>query len=226
MAAGVRAVLWDMDGVLVDTGEWHYRAWVQALQEEGIAFDWDVFQRTFGMDNASILELIFEAPPDPGTVRRIGGRKEALFREFIHGQAKPMPGVVEWLGRLSQRGVAQAVASSAPAENVEFIMDELGIRGYFGALVSCDGLPGKPDPMIFLEAARRLGVPPIDCVVVEDGLPGLQAAHSAGMRCIGVTTTHPASALSLADRVVERLDDLPEDGFDGLSDTGSGTPGD
>jgi HAD superfamily hydrolase (TIGR01509 family) len=219
-------VLWDMDGVLVDTGEWHYRAWVQALQEEGIAFGRDVFRRTFGMDNASILELIFEARPDPGTVRRIGGRKETLFRESFHGQAKPMPGVVDWLRRLNQRGVAQAVASSAPAENVEFIIEELGIRGYFGALVSCDGMPGKPDPMIFLEAARRLGAPPHNCVVVEDGLPGLQAARSAGMRCIGVTTTHPASALVLADRVVEGLDDLPDDGFDGLIETGSGAPDD
>ena len=207
-------VIWDMDGVLVDTGELHYRAWDQVLGLEGIYFSPDEFRRTFGMHNASILELLLGAPPDSETLRRIGHQKEACFRDMVRGQATPMPGVLDWLRRLQQRGVPQAVASGAPPENIEFLVDELGIRGYFSALVSSDGMPGKPDPAVFLEAARRIGVPARHCVVVEDGLPGLAAARSAGMRCIGVTTTHPASALQDADRVVESLDELPEDGFD------------
>lgn len=207
-------VIWDMDGVLVDTGDLHYRAWEQVLGEEGIFFSLEEFRRTFGMHNASILEMLLGAPPDAVTLRRIGGRKEALFRSLIHGQAVAMPGVVDWLIRLQQRGVRQAVASGAPLENIEFLMDELGIRNYFEALVSSDGMPSKPDPAVFLEAARRLDVSPQHCVVIEDGLPGLQAARGAGMRCIAVTTTHPASALMAADRVVERLDELPEDGFE------------
>ena len=213
-ASACPAVLWDMDGVLVDTGELHYRAWEQVLGLEGIYFSPDEFRRTFGMHNASILELLLGAPPDSETLRRIGHQKEACFRDMVRGQATPMPGVLDWLRRLQQRGVPQAVASGAPLENIEFLVDELGIRGYFSALVSSDGMPGKPDPAVFLEAARRIGVPARHCVVVEDGLPGLAAARSAGMRCIGVTTTHPASALQDADRVVESLDELPEDGFD------------
>jgi len=203
-----------MDGVLVDTGEMHYRAWEQILGAEGITFSPDEFRRTFGMHNASILEMLLGEPPDATTLARISDRKEALFRGFIRGQAAPMAGVLDWLARLQQRGVPQAVASGAPPENIEFLVDELGIRGYFSALVSSQGMPGKPDPAVFLEAARRIGVPAQRCVVVEDGLPGLDAARRAGMHCIGVTTTHPASALQAADRVVEKLDTLPEDGFD------------
>jgi HAD superfamily hydrolase (TIGR01509 family) len=210
----VLGVIWDMDGVLVDTGELHYRAWEQVLGQEGIPFSPDEFRRTFGMHNASILEILLGAPPDPATLERIGDEKEARFRAMIKGQARPMPGVLDWLERLRQRGVPQAVASGAPPENIEFLVDEMGIRRYFRALVSSEGMPGKPDPAVFLEAARRIGVPAPRCVVIEDGLPGLAAARKAGMRCIGVTTTHPASALQNADRVVERLDELPEDGFD------------
>ena len=226
MAVGIQAVIWDMDGVLVDTGEAHYQAWRQVLAEEGVFFSPDEFRRTFGMNNTSILEMLFGDLPDPISLQRIGDRKEALFRSFMRGNTAPMPGVLHWLRRLQQRYIPQAVASGAPQENIEFLVDEMGIRSYFTALVSSDGMPGKPNPMIFLEAARRLGVPPHKCVVVEDGLPGLQAAQSAGMRCIGVTTTHPAGALILADRVVERLDDLPDDGFDVLIEAGSGAPED
>ena len=221
MIAGARAVLWDLDGVLVDTGEFHYRAWQQVLDEEGIPFSRDEFQRIFGLHNTSALERLLGAPPDPVTLRRIGDRKEALFREFIGGRAEPMPGVVEWLRRLQRRGVLQAVASSAQPENMEFLVDELGIRGYFDALVSADGMPGKPDPAVFLEAARRLGVSPERCVVVEDSFHGLQAARRAGMRCLGVATTHPANMLGAADRVVERLDELPENGFDFWLESGA-----
>lgn len=207
-------VIWDMDGVLVDTGALHYRAWEQVLGQEGIYFSPQEFRRTFGMHNASILEMLLGGPPDPATLRRISERKEALFRHLIRGQAAPMPGVLDWLRRLQQRRVPQAVASGAPPENIEFLVDELGIRGYFSALVSSQGMPGKPDPAVFLEAARRIGVAASHCVVVEDGLPGLEAARRAGMRSIAVTTTHPASALQAADRVVDRLDELSQDGFD------------
>jgi len=220
MAAGLKAVIWDMDGVLVDTGESHYQAWKQVLAEEGVFLSPVEFRRTFGMNNASILGMLLGDMANPSTLARIGDRKEALFRSFIRGKATPMPGVLRWLRYLQQRHIPQAVASGAPPENIEFLVDEMGIRGYFKALVSSDGMPGKPDPMVFLEAARSLGVPPQSCVVVEDGLPGLQAARGAGMRCIAVTTTHPASALLLADRVVESLEDLPNDWFRVFPETG------
>ncbi len=109
---------------------------------------------------------------------------------MIKGQALPMPGVLDWLERLQQREVPQAVASGAPPENIEFLVDEMGIRRYFNALVSSEGMPGKPDPAVFLEAARRIGVPAQRCVVVEDGLPGLAAARS-GRNALHWGNNHP-----------------------------------
>jgi HAD superfamily hydrolase (TIGR01509 family) len=128
-----------------------------------------------------------------------------------------LPGVRAWLERLSQQGVPMAVASSAPVENIDITLEELGLRSYFDAIVSVAGRPGKPDPLVFLESASRLGMPPERCIVVEDAIPGVEAAKRAGMKCIAVTTTNPAEALVAADLVVERLDMLPEDIFQRLS---------
>jgi len=206
-------VLWDMDGVLVDTGDFHYQAWQQVLDREGIFFSETAFRNTFGMHNARILELLLGAPPDEATLVRIGDAKESLFRRIFHGRATPMSGVLDWIERLHRQGVPQAVASGAPQETIEFLIDEMSLRPYFGALVSAQGMPSKPDPAVFLEAARRIGIPPTRCVVIEDGLPGLEAACRGGMRTVGVTTPHPARALQ-ADIVVDSLVDLPANTFE------------
>jgi len=120
------------------------------------------------------------------------------------------------LERLNAQGIPMAVASSAPIENINVILDELGLRSYFGAIVSGALMPGKPDPAIFLEAARRLDTPLERCDVIEDSIPGVQAAKSAGMKCLAVLTTNPSEALQAADLIVESLDLLPEDVFERL----------
>jgi beta-phosphoglucomutase-like phosphatase (HAD superfamily) len=110
-------------------------------------------------------------------------------------------------------GYRQGVASSAPPANIDALIDGLGLRAYFDELVSGVDLPGKPEPAVFLEAARLLDVPPENCVVVEDAVAGVQAAKRAGMKCIAVTTTNSAQLLQEADIVVERLDTLAADAF-------------
>jgi beta-phosphoglucomutase family hydrolase len=204
----MRGVLWDMDGVLVSTGEFHFQAWSQTLAEYDIPFTQEQFRTTFGMNNSRILEVLLEETPDPELVEEISERKERLFRQLVKGQARLLPGVREWLGRLNAWGVRQAIASSAPPANIEVLVDELGIRPYFAATVSGDELPGKPDPAVFLKAAQSIGVLPERCVVVEDAVAGVEAAKRGGMKCIAVTTTNPAGALDGADVVVESLDEL------------------
>ncbi len=210
------AVLWDMDGVLVDTGEFHFIAWMKTLPAEGIPFDRETFRRTFGMNNAGILALLLGRQPGLDYIARVSDLKERNFRQVIHGQARPLPGVLSWLERLEKAGFRQAVASSAPQENIDFLIGELGIGPYFQAVVSAAEMPGKPDPSVFLEAARRLDLPPERCIVVEDAVAGVEAAHRAGMKCIAVTTTNPSEALQAADIVVNRLDELPADVFQKL----------
>jgi beta-phosphoglucomutase family hydrolase len=210
------AVLWDQDGVIVDSGELHYQSWLVALGEINIHFDRETFARTFGMNNTGIIRLLL-GDPLPDQVAQISDRKEIVYRQMIRGNLQALPGVRAWLERLSQQGVPMAVASSAPVENIDITLEELGLRSYFDAIVSVAGRPGKPDPLVFLESASRLGMPPERCIVVEDAIPGVEAAKRAGMKCIAVTTTNPAEALVAADLVVERLDMLPEDIFQRLS---------
>jgi len=208
-----QGVIWDMDGVLVDTAEFHFQAWSQALSEHGIPFTRELFTATFGMNNASILQSLRVSP----TLRvSVSDRKEQLFRQAVRGRVQPLPGVLAWLERLEAAGVQQAIASSAPPANIDALVDELGLRDYFDAIASGSDLPGKPDPTLFLEAALLIGVPPERCVVVEDAIAGVKAARRAGMKCIAVTTTNPAHALNEADVIVERLDVLPPDTFERL----------
>jgi beta-phosphoglucomutase len=203
------AVLWDMDGVIVDSGEIHYQSWFETLKEYGIHTGHQFFVDTFGMNNTGILTLVFGKPPEPAILAEIGDKKEAWFRREIQGHAQAMPGVVDWLQQLKAWGLRQAVASSAPMANVEAVIHELNLTPYFDALVSGSTMPGKPDPAVFLESARQLGINPDHCLVIEDAIPGVQAAKRAGMKCIAVLTTNPASALQAADRITPTLADLP-----------------
>jgi len=201
-------ILWDMDGVLVDTGRFHFRSWVQTLEAEGIHLTWETFQPAFGRNNSDTLNAILQKSPDEDFIKRVSQRKEALFRRMIRGHIQPLPGVLPWLERLQHLGILQAVASSAPPENIDLLIDELQLRPYFSALCAGHDLPGKPDPTIFLQAAEALHLPPENCIVIEDSLAGIEAAKRAGMKCIAVATTNPIEALSMADLVVDRLDQV------------------
>ena len=211
-----RGVIWDMDGVLVDTGDLHFLAWSRVLPDYDIHFAYETFLATFGMNNAGILELLLERTPEPELVEEISDRKEEAFRQAARGNVRPLPGVCEWLAALRAAGYRQAIASSAPQANIDTLVDALDLRPYFQALVSGFDLPGKPDPATFLKAARAISVSPECCVVVEDATAGVEGARRAGMKCIAVTTTNPARALQAADIIVERLDALPPDIFDRL----------
>lgn len=207
-----KGVLWDMDGVIVDSGEAHYVSWAQALERRGLSCSKAFFAETFGMNNRGIISLLLGRPATDQEVADIGGLKEELFRQSVAGRLAPLPGVLDWLRRFGQAGCAQAVASSAPMENIEAIVGELGLADSFQALVSGSALTGKPDPATFLLAAERLGFSPRDCLVIEDARVGVEAAKRGGMRCAAVCTTHPANELSDADVVANSLADLsPED---------------
>lgn len=212
-----KGVLWDMDGVLVDTGEYHFQAWVAVLSEYGIAFSRSFFQDTFGMNNEGVLTTLMGESLTPELLAEISASKEKAFRDAVWGKVQPLPGVVDWLKHLQGTGYCQGIASSAPRENIDALVDEMRLRSYFKAIISGVDLPGKPEPHIFLKTATHLGVPPEQCIVVEDAVAGVEAAVRAGMKCIAVTTTNPAQALAAADVVVEHLSDLEADAFSGYS---------
>lgn len=202
------AVLWDMDGVLVDTFDGHYRAWSRLFAELQHPFTLEDFRRTFGMNNRNIFRALLGTDLPEEEFQRLSERKEAYFRDSVRGNTRALPGALEWLERFHALGIRQAIASSAPQQNIDVHLDELGIRPWLEAAVSGELLPGKPDPAVFLRAAELLAVPPADCLVIEDAVQGVEAAKRGGMRCVAVLTTNPPEKLSRADWIVPDLTHL------------------
>jgi beta-phosphoglucomutase family hydrolase len=207
----LQAVLWDMDGVIVDTYEGHFVAWKQSLDEVGQSYDEDTFRRTFGMNNRLIMATVFGRELDEEFIQKVSDRKEEIFRRDIKGKVQTLPGVLDWLERFKIMGLKQAVASSAPQANIDALLTELEIRDYFLAEAAGATLKGKPNPAVFLLAAKLLGVDPSNCLVIEDSIVGVEAAKSAGCQCVAVLTTNKASDLTLADLIVEDLSFFTEE---------------
>ena len=205
------AVLWDMDGTLVDSREYHWLAWRDTMADEGMQLTYERFLASFGLKNDRILRGWLGDSLSDDEVQRIGDAKEAHYRQLsVEGGVVPLPGAAEWVRRLKESGWRQAVASSAPRENVEVMLRLLKLDTSFDAIAAAEDVTaGKPDPQIFLAAASRLGARPDQSIVVEDAAAGIQAAKAAGMRCIGVSDT----TVLPADIFVRSLADLPEDAF-------------
>ena len=212
------AVLWDLDGTLVDSGDYHWRAWRDTMRAEGVELSYQQFLDSFGQRNDRILSAWLGADADPARVRRVGDEKEALYREIAKAEGLTvLPGAREWVTRLRAAGWRQAIASSAPRANVEVMLAVVGIEGFIDAVVSAEDVTrGKPEPDVFLAAAARVGVPPERSVVVEDAAAGVEAARRAGMRSIGVN----AQVSLAADVAVRSLLDLDADVFARLVTSG------
>jgi beta-phosphoglucomutase len=205
MPNSLRAVIWDLDGVIIDSAEEHRQAWQRLAREEGIRFSDADFWATFGKRNDDIIAVIW-GPQAPERVQALANRKEAYFRDLIRKTAAPLPGSIELLQGLHEAGFLQALASSAPIENIQLISEVLGLRQYFTALVSGETVAhGKPAPDIFLKAAKELGIDPGQCLVIEDAVAGVQAAHAAGMRCIAVAGNRDLPGLREAELMVKSL---------------------
>lgn len=214
---GARAVLWDVDGTLIDSREYHWLSWHGALAAEGFPLTREQFERTFGRRNEEILGGYFPGY-DSAEIARVGEAKEAAYRALVRARGIGLlPGVRAWLERLRAEGWLQALASSAPRLNLDAIVSALELERFFSAIASAEDVTeGKPNPQVFLAAASKLGVGPLRCVVVEDAPAGAEAARRAGMRLIGVLSSHTELE---ADIVVNTLEELPPDAFDSLLGT-------
>ena len=210
-------VLWDMDGTIVDTVELHFQAWYTVLSDENIPITRASLRAAFGQNAVGVVTAHLGRTPEADFLAEMIARKERLFQASVReNDVALFAGAIKWLEALKASGVRQAVASSAPLGNIAAIVDKLNLGKYFVALVPGADLPAKPAPDVFLEAARRLNLPPEDCIVIEDAVAGVEGARRAGMRCIAVTTTHLAEELPDPDVLVNRLSDLPEDIFERL----------
>jgi len=215
-ASALAGVLFDVDGVLVDSWVPHERSWAMLAEETGVAFTAADFARTFGRRSREILIEYWprqvhadDGTPDEAAIRALDDRKEALYRALVADDFPAIPGAAALLDDLERAGIPFAAASSGPPENVHLVLDRLGGRDRFAAVVTGrDVTRGKPDPQVFVQAAAGLGVPAAACVVVEDAPDGIRAGLAAGARVLAVASTgRDAGELSAlgAFRVVASL---------------------
>jgi beta-phosphoglucomutase family hydrolase len=217
----MKAVIFDMDGVIVDTNPHHRLAWRQYYQRYGKTLsDEDFLRHVSGKHNTDIIAHLFAGQTlTADEVLQLGNEKEALFRELYRPHLVPVAGLTAFLKALKTAGILTAVATSAPVENLDFVIDALKLRPYFDALLneSMVSRP-KPDPEIYQQAMAKLGVEPGESVVFEDSMTGIQAARASGATVVGVATTQtPDELRPWVDEVIRDFTNMTPDRLRELS---------
>ncbi len=200
------AVIFDMDGVLADTGPIHFESWVKITKELGKKYSKEDFDKDFGRQNAPILRELMGSGPSDAQITKWGDLKEEYYREMVKDKILPLPGVIELIKALKAEKFKLAVGSSGPSKNVYMFLESLKIQNYFDAIVTAAEVKnGKPAPDVFLIAAKGVKVKPENCVVIEDAPVGVEAAKRAKMKVIALTTTHKENQLTDANLIVKDL---------------------
>jgi beta-phosphoglucomutase len=203
------AVIFDVDGVLIDSYQAHYKSWLQMFAEHGVSFTEQEFRGTFGRTSHDIIAALYGADLSDADIRTWDDRKEALYRDIIRESFPAIDGAVELLDALHAAGFHLGVGSSGPPENIALTLECLGRANLFDAVVTrIDVTRGKPDPQVFQIAGERLDAEPGQCVVVEDAPAGIEAANRAGMASVALTGTATRAELSHAKLVVDSLREL------------------
>jgi beta-phosphoglucomutase len=201
-------VIFDMDGVLIDSAEPHLESWRRLAEECGGSVTREQFAATFGRQNRDIIPILFGEVSEDRT-QVLSERKEEIYRDLVRERPPIVPGAVELVCGLKEAGAGLAVGSSGPMANVKLVVGAMGVGELISVIVSGDDVSrGKPDPQVFTVACERLGLAPGRCVVVEDAPAGVTAARAAGARAVAILMHHPADAFDGADLIVDRLGDL------------------
>lgn len=206
----IRALIFDMDGTIVDNMRFHDLAWARWHEIHGLPFDpGRFFSLTAGRTNAEIFADVFGEPLTPARAGELGEQKEALYRELYAPHLAPLAGLATLIDQARAAGMSLAVGTAAPPSNVSFVLDRLGLRQHFTAVVHPEAnIRGKPHPDIFVEAARRLGVATRNCLVFEDAPLGIEAARRAGMKAVAMSTMLSPQAFAHFDNLVTTVADF------------------
>ena len=195
---GQRAVLFDMDGVVIDNLPYHVDAWLLYCERHGIHLTREIFYKDLnGLNSKDTFEWLLKREITIEEIIEMEEEKEEIYRGFYKPFLSPAPGLMDFLALLKANGIKTALGTSAGPGNIDFILDGLGIRAEFDAVIGgAEVTKGKPDPEIYLRAAGLVHVSPEDCWVIEDSLQGIEAGLSAGMKVVGMTTSHSSQELS------------------------------
>ena len=207
----VRGIIFDMDGTMVDNMMVHHRAWQRKLRELGIDLSIEEVQREIHGVNVEILGRLFGDRFTEEERVRISAEKEAEYRKIFLPQLKLIEGLQHFLHSCAQAKIPMAIATAAPVENVDFVLDNLDLRTLFRSAVHAGNVQkGKPDPEVFQRAAAGLSLPPEDCLIFEDSVTGAEAAKRAGSSAVILTTTHQREEFIRFDHIRKFINDFTE----------------
>lgn len=206
------AIIFDMDGVIVDNHRYHLQSWLSFFEQHNISMtEAEYKEQVNGRVMHTILPQLLGRELSSEEIRTFGEQKEVAYREAYRDHIQPTPGLATFLEELMQHDIPRAIATSAPPANVEFTLEHTGLRAYFPVIVDDTMVThGKPDPEVYLLSAEQLRMTPAQCIVFEDAILGIQAGKNAGMRVVGVATTHSREELAAteADYVVDNFEGL------------------
>jgi beta-phosphoglucomutase len=208
--SGIKAAIFDMDGTMINNMAAHRQAWKEFLKRHNIQLtDEEYRAKINGKKNDTIFELVFNKPLSEAEMQAYTEEKEGIYREIYAPDIKEISGLTQVVAELQQKGLMTAIATTAPAKNRDFALRELGLEGKFGVILGEEHVKqGKPNPEIYLSAARELGVSPGQCLVFEDSPPGVASAKAAGMTVVGILSSHAAHEISTADYTADDFTQL------------------
>jgi beta-phosphoglucomutase len=207
---GSEAMIFDLDGTIIDNNSFHRNAWISYLEKQGRHVSKEEYNRQFnGRTNKDVIEYLFQRKMTDEEVLPFALEKEAIYRNIYQPHIQPVPGLLELLADLQDLNIPMAIATSGIQVNIDFMFEHVPVKKYFSAVINSSHIKkGKPDPEIFIKAAEAMNVIPEKCLVFEDAVVGIDAARSAGMKVIAVSTTHPPDELKEADLVIRDFNDL------------------
>lgn len=205
MAIKPEAVIFDLDGTLIDNNPYHIEAWKIFFKKIGREFSMDDYKNNMnGRVNREIFNYIFGKELTPEEIQKHTDEKEAMYREFYAPYVQPIAGLLPFLQQIKEEAVPMAIATSGLPINIAFMFEHITIKDYFNDVIDATLISNsKPHPEIFLKAAAAVNAEPANCIAFEDSVAGVKSAKSAGMKVIALTTTHKPEDLQLADKIIK-----------------------
>jgi beta-phosphoglucomutase family hydrolase len=206
-----RALVFDMDGTMVDSMPAHARAWEQFARAHGVTMPVEeILRRTTGRNGVECIRELFGQDTTEQRAMQLIAEKEAIYREAFTREFREVAGFAKFAAAARAQGLKVAVATAGDKHNIAFVLRHIKLAHAPDAIVGGDeGLPGKPAPDLFLEAARRIGIAPAECIVFEDAPFGIEAARRAGMRAVAICSTHSPAELA-GPHVVAQVRDFDQ----------------
>ncbi|HYK56016.1 MAG TPA: HAD family phosphatase [Flavisolibacter sp.] len=209
----VKAVIFDLDGTLIDNNAYHLQSWIHYLKNKNREISEEEYKANVnGRTNKDVIEYIYQRKMEDAEAMVYAHEKEAIYRELYQPHITPVAGLLPLLQKLKDLNIPMAIATSGIQVNIDFMFDNIPIRQYFDVIVNSAHIKkGKPDPEIYFKTAELLNVAPENCLVFEDAVVGINSAKAAGMKVVGVLTTHSAAELAGADVLIRDYTELLND---------------